>query len=191
MIQSFSDLLFDERHALGCKVILQYDVITHICASGKEQRVLKSLKPRRRFTLSPSIKSEESFDYIKNFYHLHHGNAIGFRFKDPTDYLLIDAPAFWNSHLHCYQICSSHGLFDRNITLPDVASLKVTMNSKRVDFTYLDKGKFTINTASPTDRVLVSCSFTIPVRFDSESLELSTNLSNGHGLEINLIEILE
>lgn len=209
MIQEFSDFLFEERYAIGCSVYLQYDVTTHAQANGREQRILKSDRVKRKFILNSVIREKQAFDYIHNFYMLHYGNLIGFRFKDLTDFALIDQPAKWDSASNCYQICKKYSIATltqeserlvvahndsgiiRKITRPEVNTIKVTIDGKQMDFTYLDKGKFMLESTEAYEQVLVSCEFTVPVRFDVEALMLNNEILDRGQTEIALIEILE
>ena len=89
-IESFMETLFPPEISCGSKVSIEYSTNIVCSGSGIEKRNTRWTQARRRFNVLHSVKGIKHFDAIVAFFHNCFGKAVGFRFKDWSDYKASD-----------------------------------------------------------------------------------------------------
>lgn len=109
------------------------DVVTS--SSGFEQRNINWYLPRNRYNLAPAIKNKEQLDALLSFFRLSRGKAIGFRFKDWSDYKIEQQQiAVADGDTKEFQLiksyfCDSYSC-TRIINKPVIDTIKIYFNDK-------------------------------------------------------------
>ena len=94
---AFIETRFDDKIAYGSTAIPSYSTRVKTSAAGYESRNENWSETRLMFDLSTGIKTREDLDHLIEFFHAVKGRAIGFRFKDWSDFTskgAYDIPAF-------------------------------------------------------------------------------------------------
>jgi len=201
MTLSFEEVRFPEDISYGSRGGPKYstDIIENF--AGYEQRNINWSSSRAKYNVSYGIKSAEQIKDIIKFFHTRRGKAIGFRFKDWTDYQAFNVPIAAGDGVSVdFQLVNKYknGLTTlvRDIKKPvDNDTIKIYINDTlqdnstySVDFT---TGIVTFNEA-PADGVIISADFEfdVPVRFDTDNLDISPNdLNSNTWSGIKLVEL--
>lgn len=154
------------------------DIIT--CNNGLEIRNINWQSPKLRFNLSPAIKTKEQLDEIIAFFRICHGKALGFRFKDWSDFKLEKQQiAIGNNIDKKFQLIKTYSIGEiksiRKITKPIKDTVKIYLNDKKIktDIDY-STGIVTFETAPKNgEKIAVDSEFDVPVRFDIDKLSTS------------------
>ena len=178
-------------------------------ASGRETRNARWADSRRRYDAGSGIRSLADLRAVVALFERARGRMSGFRFRDPFDHssaLTGGAPGALNVALGTgtgsrtrYELVKVYGsgpaAYARVIDLPVAGSLKLAVNG-----TELPPGGFSFDAATrevllatpPATGAVVTAGFLfdVPVRFDTDSLDLSlTHFEAGEALHIPLVEI--
>jgi uncharacterized protein (TIGR02217 family) len=172
------------------------DVITMV--SGHEQRNINWSEARMRFNVAPAIKTEAQLNDLLAFFRNCKGRAIGFRFKDWSDYkaknqliAISDGRETKFQLFKTYEAGSTRT--KRIITKPAPGKVIVSLNNAlhhnfEIDYT---TGQINFKTP-PAEKVeiIASFEFDVPVRFDTDQLSTSLQAYQLHMCsDIPLIEI--
>ncbi len=204
---SFLEIQFPSDISYGTTggPIYSTDVVTMF--SGHEQRNSNWKNARGKYNIATGVKTEEQWQGLISFFRACKGKAIGFRFKDWTDYKaknqqigISDGETTEFQLVKTYSSGSS--MVTRIINKPVAGTVKVYLNGKKighhnlrgttddysVDYT---TGIITFAEA-PEMNVIITADFEfdVPVRFDTDELQLSIDSFNsGSWSGINLIEV--
>lgn len=185
------------------------DVVT--LASGREKRNARWAHSRRRYDAGTGIRSLQDLQAVQAFFERSRGRLYGFRFMDPFDNSSAQAGA-QVSPFDCmigtgdgaataFQLVKVYGAganaYARDIAKPVAGSVRVAVDGVELgegaDFT-LDTQTGTVTLAlAPASGVAVTAGFKfdVPVRFDTDRLEMSlTHFEAGRLPSVPLIEIL-
>lgn len=167
------------------------DVVATV--SGHEQRNSKWSQSRARYNVASGVKTEAQWAALIAFFRARRGKAVGFRFKDFSDYKAINQPLLalgGNNYQLVKQYVSGAVVSERVITKPVAGTVKLYKNS------VLQVSGWSINTATGiittahTGTLSVDFEFDVPVRFDTDELALSMDSYNaGSWNNIPLIEV--
>ena len=177
-----------------------------ILASGAEQRNIEWERARSRWDIGYGIQTREDFDDIIDFFYAREGRAHGFRFKDWTDFQIgdpdvptvqvigtgDDAQTVFNVEK---RYTSGSTTYARRITKLVSGTVSVYLDAvlQSVGFTVdLNAGTVTFSSA-PTAGQLVGiiAQFDVPVRFDTDELDLSAQTADAASISnVQLIELL-
>src|ERR1700744_5302125 len=82
----FVEVQFPPEISYGAKggPVFSTDIVSTF--SGHEQRNINWLEARARYDISSGIKTEAQWQQLIAFFRARHGRAIGFRYKDWSDY---------------------------------------------------------------------------------------------------------
>ena len=157
-------------------------------SSGFEKRNINWQRTRGRWDISYGIDSKDDHEAVLAFFYARQGRAHSFRFKDWTDFEIgvdsTDTPqdiATANGVLVDFQVkrryVSGAFTFAREVTRLVAGTVRVfvdaveQMSGITVD---VDTGVITFDVA-PLDLEVIGviCEFDIPVRFDSDQLDLT------------------
>lgn len=184
-------------------------------ASGKEQRNINWARPRGEWDVGYGImvqvseKVEADMDTIIAFFYAREGKAHGFRFKDWSDFKIgdFDNPTVTNqsigtgdavdSTFACFKRYTSGGInYDRPVTHLVTGRIAVLID----DVVKTDPGDYTIDlltglitfASPPADMVdiQIALEFDIPVRFDTDRLDINlTMFERGSWENIPILEL--
>lgn len=167
--------------------------------SGREQRNSKWSQSRAKYNVASGIKTESQWHALIAFFRARRGMAIGFRFKDWSDYLgeneEIGVGDDATTQFQLVKIYSSGSVaVSRDIAKPVAGTVKVYVDSVlQVSGITVDTttGIVTFYTAPATDEVITAdFEFDVPVRFDTDELALSMDsFDAGSWNSIPLIEV--
>ena len=167
------------------------DVVATV--SGHEQRNSRWSQSRAKYNVASGIKTEEQWQALIAFFRARRGKAVGFRFKDWSDYKAENQPLnniSGNDYQMIKQYSSGSVAVEREITKPVSAAIKLyedsilQANGWSVDTT---TGIITTNLSGTLS---VDFEFDVPVRFDTDEMAISVDsFDAGNWSSIPLIEV--
>jgi len=172
------------------------DVVATV--SGHEQRNSKWSQSRAKYNVASGIKTESQWQALIAFFRTRKGKAVGFRFKDWSDYQgtneAIGTGDGVTADFQLVKIYSSNIAVSRDITKPVAGTTKIYVDSVlqasgvSVDTT---TGIVTFTTAPAIAEVITAdFEFDVPVRFDTDELAISMDsFDAGSWNNIPLIEV--
>jgi len=184
---AFHDIVFPLTLAFGASggPSRRVDIIP--LASGGEARNTPHAQSRRRYNAAPGVKSLGDMQALIGFFEARLGSLHSFRFQDPFDYSADNQVlAIGDGAQTQFQLIKRYqdagGDYVRPITKPRAGKISVFRDGQIVAETDYE---VTLNTgliifqSAPDADVVVSASFEfdVPVRFDTEGLEVSLEAS--------------
>ena len=176
---SFEEIQFPADISYGARGGPEYSTDIVEMFSGKEQRNINWSQARARYTVSHGVKTPVQLDELIAFFRARQGRAIGFRFKDWSDYQAVGQTlGTGNGSQTIFQLAKTYtsggNSYVREIKKPVSGTVKIYLNSVlqgsgySVDHT---TGLVTF-TAAPSAGVIVGSDFDfdVPVRFDTDTL---------------------
>lgn len=156
----------------------QFQTTIVATASGFEQRNISWAQSRGRWEFGDRIVFQSELDALIDFFETVAGKAVGFRFKDWSDYRCKPAAGklVQVSGL-TYQLYKTYGTRSKKITKP--TSVSVTVNGTASTDFILDTALGTVtflhalptSLAIPVSVLAWSGEFDLPARFDSDQLQ--------------------
>lgn len=169
--------------------------------NGDEQRNIQWQRTRGMWDVSYGIQSKAAMQAVIDHFYARYGRAYGFRFKDWADFEIAGPQSIGEglSANHLFQIFKDYESggyhFLRKITRPVVGTLSVwvggVLKTETADYTVdYSTGIITISSA-PGDGVDVSvdCEFDVPVRYDTDKLDITSQTADA--IQIGSIPIIE
>lgn len=195
--KSFQEISFPSDIAYGATGGPEFFTDVVASSSGFEQRNINWAYPRSRYNLASAIKTKEQLDVILSFFRLSYGRAIGFRFKDWSDYQIKRQKiAIADGVAKEFQLTKTYKYFEyfsiRKITKPIVSTIKVYLNENLVKPEVNSVNGIVRFEQPPIEGSIISIEgeFEVPVRFDSDHLSTSIESYNVYTYhEIPLVEI--
>ncbi len=195
----FAEVQFPSEISYGSKggPVFSTEIITSF--SGHEQRCINWAYARSRYDIGSGIKTEEQWHQLIAFFRARRGRAIGFRYKDWSDYRAInqvigigDGSATQFQLIKTYksdsdyyeglEAESTHTLYAREIKKPIKNHIfALYFNSRQIETEGIYGVDFTtgiIDFASPPSQgtsITADFEFDVPVRFDTDHLDLQSN----------------
>ena len=198
----FAEVQFPSEISYGSKggPVFSTEIITSF--SGHEQRCINWAYARSRYDIGSGIKTEEQWHQLIAFFRARRGRAIGFRYKDWSDYRAINqvigigdgkATQFqliktYKSDSDYYEELpgSSHIFYRREIKKPIKNNIfAIYFNSRKIEtetetegIYWIDFTTGIIEFASPPSQgasITADFEFDVPVRFDTDHLDLQSN----------------
>lgn len=168
--------------------------------SGHEQRNINWQAARCRYDIASGIKTEQQWQELISFFRARHGRAIGFRYKDWSDYRAVNQViGKGNAQQTKFQLVKRYinggQVYARNIAKPVQNNFcKIYLDSLwqeqgvSIDFT---TGMVTFTVApNNNEEITADFEFDVPVRFDTDHLDLSMDsFAAGSWGNIPLVEI--
>lgn len=178
--------------------IFSTDIVTTF--SGHEQRNSNWSAARAKYNIASGVKSESQWQALIAFFRARKGRAVGFRFKDWSDYkavgqLLGEGDGDNDSFQLVKRYTSGGQTVTRIITKPvNNGSLKIYVDAVlqasgyTADYT---TGIITFDTPPDEEAVITAdFEFDVPVRFDTDELAFSVDsFDAGSWSSIPLIEV--
>lgn len=176
-----------ERGAVGGPMFKT--VITPL-ESGHEQRNIQWSQSRGEWDIGYGLAHLDEtggghsgfyLNQVIDFFYARRGRAVGFRFKDWTDYQISNQIiGVGNAVLTDFQVVKIYNevgvSYTREITKLVDATLSVTVDGLlTVDYTVdINTGLITFNSPPADGAVIaVTCEFDVPVRFDTDKLDIT------------------
>ena len=167
--------------------------------SGFEQRNINWSAARARYNVAQGVKTQSQLDELIAFFRARQGKAIGFRFKDWTDYQAVAQNiGTGNGSQTVFQLTKK---YTSSVTVTRVikkpvnnATMKVYLNA------VLQSSGYTVNyatgeitfTTAPGSGVAVTADFEfdVPVRFDTDQLDAAIDdFGSRSWSDIPLVEV--
>ena len=190
---SFAEIRFPDDISYGATGGPSFltDIVTTV--AGYEQRNSKWSMARCKYNIASGIKTENQWETLIAFFRARKGKAIGFRFKDWSDYKAINQPLKdlgSDQYQLIKQYTSGSDIFEREIKKPISSSLKLYEDS------ILQTGNWSLDdttgiiTTALTGTLTADFEFDVPVRFDTDQMDLSIeNYGASSWGSIPLIEV--
>lgn len=196
---SFDEIQFPADISYGSSGGPTYATDIVISASGYEQRNISWAQARARYNVAHGVKTKSQLEQLIAFFRARRGRAVGFRFKDWTDYTasgqnLGTGDGVRTSFQLVKRYNSGASEEVRMITKPVSGSVVVKVNGTvrtsgiTVDYT---KGLVQFSVAPLAGQIVsADFSFDVPVRFDTDRLSATLDEYGVHSwLDIALIEV--
>lgn len=175
--------------------------------SGYEERNARWADSRRRYDAGLGVRSISDLEKVIDFFEECRGRLYGFRFRDPWDHsstVLDQSPAATDQIIGMgdgiatkFQLSKKYGKGDdpyrRAITKPVVGSVLVALDGTDVSDIQIDHTSGIVTFPNPPAAgatVTAGFKFDVPVRFDSDQLDISLHaFQAGEVPSIPLVEI--
>lgn len=196
---AFNETQFPNDIAYGAVGGARYSTDVVETFSGWEQRNINWSESRGQWNVSHGVKTESQLATLIAFFRACRGKAIGFRFKDWSDYSAANQIiGTGDGVLTAFQLVKSYTAgsitVDRKITKPVSGTIQVYKNGVlQVSgvSTDLTTGIVTF-TVAPANGVVVTANFQfdVPARFDTDELGISLDTFQlGSWNSIPIVEI--
>ncbi|CEI85386.1 TIGR02217 family protein [Ehrlichia minasensis] len=196
---TFHEIRFPEDISYGSTGGPEFSTSIVQTNNGSEYRKVNLSYSRNKYNIMYNVKSEDQLLKLIKFFYVHRGKAIGFRFKDWSDYKAKkEQIGIGNDKQKNFQITKTYSIdqhsYIRKITKPVINTVKIYYdNIEKVDgfSVNFSNGQIEFNTP-PHNGVIIYADyeFDVPVRFDSDYLPYSIDNYNEHNCNnIALIEI--
>lgn len=212
-LSDFHDIRFPVPISFGAAggPVLKNEIVA--LASGYEKRNARQLRSRRRFDVGTGIRSLEDLSDVIAFFEARRGSLYGFRFRDPFDWSSAPAGqpvtpldqviATGDGATFVFQLAKTYGdpggSSRRDITRPVAGTVRIAVNGiEAVENTAFGVDASTglvtfdqLNIPAQGASVTAGFEFDIPVRFDTDRLEISaSSFAAGQIPAIPLVELL-
>lgn len=167
------------------------DVVATV--SGREQRNSKWSQARAKYNVASGIKTESQWQALISFFRARQGKAIGFRFKDWSDYSATNqplSPLGGNDYQMVKRYVSGSAVYEREISKPVVGTVKLYEDSILQASGWSIDTETGIITTALSGTLTVDFEFDVPVRFDTDEMAISVDsFDAGNWSSIPLIEV--
>jgi uncharacterized protein (TIGR02217 family) len=195
---TFIEERFPDDISYGSSGGPEYSTDVVITASGAEHRNINWQQARARYNVAHGVKTEEQLQELIAFFRARKGRAIGFRFKDWSDYQIPrQVLARGDGNNKEFQLSKHYVSGDatepRIITKPVPGSVQLWLNSSKYsDFEVNHTNGIICFTHPPPPEatIEIACEFDVPVRFDTDRLAARLDaygVNSWH--DISLIEV--
>jgi uncharacterized protein (TIGR02217 family) len=169
--------------------------------SGHEQRNSNWKNARGKYNIATGVKTEAQWQALISFFRACKGKAVGFRFKDWSDYQAKNQQiGIGDGETAEFQLVknytSGNTIITREIKKPVAGTIKIHKSGNLRGATADYSIDYTIGiisfTEAPTSGVIITADFEfdVPVRFDTDELQLSMdNFNSGSWNSIPLVEV--
>lgn len=193
---TFSNLRLPDELSYGSQGGVQFSTEVMQTHSGAEYRAPKWEYPVSKYNVAPAISTPTHVKELHAFFRIHKGRAIGFRFKDFMDYSQKNQIiGSGDGKTRTFELFKTywHGTtqIKRRIYKPVRDTVYAYINKRRVaaEVDY-DIGTITLSRIPNKDSIVsASFEFDIPVRFDTDFLEITADISKIGAFDIPVIEI--
>jgi uncharacterized protein (TIGR02217 family) len=196
---SFVEAQFPADISYGSSGGPEYSTDIVMTYGGHEQRNINWSQARARFNVAHGVKTKAQLDALIAFFRARKGRAIGFRFKDWTDYKASGQMlGTGNGALTQFQLVKTYasGATEelRIITKPVNGTIKIYLNGalQSTGYTVNFTTGLVIFNSAPANGAAVTADyeFDVPVRFDTDRLSATLDAYGVHSwLDIPLIEV--
>jgi uncharacterized protein (TIGR02217 family) len=196
----FDDVRLPEEVERGATGGPRFQTSITVLATGAEQRNVDWSTQRARWELSYGVQTKEDFNDVIKFFYARQGRARGFRFKDWSDFEAVTQNLGTGTGvLTTFQLVKKYTsvvTYTRNITRPVSGTVSIFLDGvlqvSGVSVNYAT-GLVTF-TAAPGVGVVVTATFEfdVPVRFDTDELQLRLETFDAAAIEsLPVVELRE
>lgn len=209
---SFHDVRFPIEIARGASGGPERRTDVVVLGSGHEERNARWADSRRTYNAGYGIKTLDELHAVIAFFEERRGRLYGFRWRDPSDWKSCPpsaAPVRDDQHIavgdgatRAFQLCKSYGgghlPWRRAITKPVAGSVLVAVDGaaqREDEAVTIDAATGIVrfndgHVPAPGARITAGFAFDVPVRFDTDTLEVNVQ-GFGHGAipNIPIIEV--
>lgn len=195
----FIEERFPDDIAYGSAGGPEYFTNVVTASNGCEQRNIKWSYARRKYNIAPGIKDKEQMQQIVSFFHICKGRALGFRFKDWSDYYALNEELdVVNGAADTFQLIKRYKLGEnlsekRAIQKPVIDSVKIYVNGaveEKVKINCMNGRVIFDNAPSSGAIITADFHFDVPVRFDIDYLSMAIEGSDIYSFNtIPLVEV--
>lgn len=194
---SFVEEQFPASISLGATGGAEFSTDIISTFSGHEQRNINWSQSRGRWNVASGIKTKADMDTFIAFFRARQGRAVGFRFKDWTDFqvtagFIATADGSGNTWQLIKRYTSGGVNIDREIKKSVAGTLTVYEDGVEASGWNMDTEFGTISKSGVSSGVVISADFEfdVPVRFDTDMMEIVANTASLHNWgNIPLVEI--
>ncbi len=174
-------------------------------SSGEEKRNIEWSQTRGAWQIGYGIDSKDNFNAVIEFFYARQGRAHSFRFKDWADYNIGDDETDTTQQIGTgdaaetqFQIekryTSGSYTFHREITKPVNGTLRVFKNTvEQMSGWSADYATGVITFVTPPGAMVavnVICEFDVPVRFDTDALDVNMIIFDAGSMpNIDIVEV--
>lgn len=184
---SFDEVRLPEDIERGARGGPSFNTTVAAIDSGFEKRNINWTRERNNWNLGYGIQDKAGYTRITNFFRLRRGRAYGFRFKDWSDFEIMagnigtgnnsdtefqirkqytDALRTYNRPIQKI-VAGSYTVFVNSVEQTEVTNYSIDLNTGVVTFTSAPGNGLPIT---------ITCEFDIPVRFDTDEMDLDIQL---------------
>ncbi|APR98904.1 TIGR02217 family protein [Wolbachia endosymbiont of Folsomia candida] len=195
---SFTEVRFPEDISYGSTGGPEFSTDVVTTHNGREQRNINWSHARAKYNIAYGIKSNEQLLELITFFQARKGKAIGFRFKDWSDFIVSNQEiGVGDSQQTTFQLIktyvSGEDKYVRVIKKPVRDKVKIYLNGKEESECSVNyaTGEITFIKPPIKDTIITATfEFDVPVRFDTDYLNASIdNYGSNSWNNIPLIEI--
>ncbi len=179
---SFDETRLPTKIEFGARGGPRFRTEVVVLGSGHEQRNAEWSATRAAWDIAPGIQSAADLDAIVAFWYARQGRLRGFRFKDHTDFsatgqVLIAAVAGGETSAQLVRGYSNGGqTFSRTVAKPVAGSVQLFLDGMPLTSS-VDTATGIVSFAalpggSPQAVLTADFAFDVPVRFDTDNLEI-------------------
>lgn len=203
---AFHDIRLNEDVERGAQGGPRFKTTIRVLSSGFERRNIDWAQTRGFWDIGYGLQNKAMVDIVKDFFYISEGRAHGFRFKDWTDFELARQSIGTTDGVNAiFQVFKRYTsglfIFDRLLKKIVTGTENVWVNNAAItegagasqyqldDTTGILTIGSTLAAQSATD-VEIMCEFDVPVRFDTDALDLTADTDTASSIpEIPIIEI--
>ena len=194
----FVEVQFPTDIAYGSSGGPEYATDVVASSSGYEQRNVHWSEARARYNVAHGVKTKAQLDALIAFFRARKGRAMGFRFKDWTDYQASETLGVGDGVRTQFQLVKTYvsgGITEtRTIKKPVSGTVQIfkggVLQSSGVTLD-TTRGLVTFSVAPASGQsITASFEFDVPVRFDTDRLSATLDAYGVHSwLDIPLVEV--
>ncbi|MDE5062512.1 TIGR02217 family protein [Wolbachia endosymbiont of Drosophila tsacasi] len=195
---SFTEIRFPKNISYGSTGGPEFSTDVVTTHNGCEQRNINWSRARARYNIAYGVRSSEQLTELITFFHARKGKAIGFRFKDWSDFTVINQEiGIGDSKKMTFQLIKTYisgkDKHTRMIKKPVYDTIKIYLDdeeTKKYSVNY-STGEITfIKPPAKGTTITASFEFDVPVRFDTDYLNASIdNYGSNSWSNIPLVEV--
>lgn len=192
---AFDDVRLPENLERGSSGGPEFRTTIIELSGGSESRNRDWSYERGRWNVSYGVQSKADYQVLTNFFRARMGRLRGFRFKDWTDYEATEEHiGTGDGSTTTFQLSKAYGTYVRRITRPVLGTVEVTVDGVPTSASVNHStGVVTISPAPAGDAVVrASFQFDVPVRFESDRMEVSLIWEGAGSVpDLNVVELRE
>ncbi|MFP3016455.1 MULTISPECIES: TIGR02217 family protein [unclassified Wolbachia] len=178
---SFTEIRFPENISYGSTGGPEFSTDVVTTHNGCEQRNINWSHARTRYNIAYGVRSNKQLLELITFFHARKGKAIGFRFKDWSDFIAINQEiGIGDNKKTTFQLIKTYVSGEdkhiRMIKKPVHGTVKIYLNGKEESEYSVNysTGEITFMKPPVKDAIITaSFEFDVPVRFDTDYLNAS------------------
>ncbi|MBS9531266.1 MULTISPECIES: TIGR02217 family protein [unclassified Wolbachia] len=195
---SFTEIRFPENISYGSTGGPEFSTDVVTTHNGCEQRNINWSRARARYNIAYGVRSNEQLTELITFFQARKGKAIGFRFKDWSDFTVINQEiGIGDDKKTIFQLMKTYisgkDKHTRTIKKPVHDTIKIYLDGEKTEKYSVNYSTGEIAFMKPPAKgriITASFEFDVPVRFDTDYLNASIdNYGSNSWNNIPLVEV--